>query len=113
MKYVYMFVRNDEEFDAREEPEAMQAIGEWFGELGQQGKLQGGAQLTPSRNATTVRWNGGGDSLVTDGPFSESKETIGGFAIIEVADLDEAIAIAGRWPARTHAIELRPVARNE
>jgi hypothetical protein len=107
VKYALMFVRNDDDFLGSPELDStMQRIHRWFGELGP--KVQGGAQLHPARNATTVRWSSG-ESMVTDGPFMESKETIAGFAIIEVADLDEAIAIARRWPAQDHAIELRPV----
>jgi hypothetical protein len=55
-----------------------------------------------------VRWQEG-KPVVIDGPYVETKETIGGYGIIEVPDLDAAIEIAKTWPARGHAVEIRPV----
>ena len=104
-----LYVRNDEEFFGSEEERGRyEQVGPWFGELAAQGKLGEGYELRPAGDATTVRWRGE-DPVVTDGPFIESKETIGGYSIIEAADLDEAIAIAKTWPLRTHAVEIRPV----
>src|SRR5579864_1279332 len=104
-----MFMRNDEEFlNSPDLAQRYEAINRWFLELGEQGKFLGGEELQPGRNATTVRW-AEGRPLVTDGPFIESKEIIGGFATVEAADLDEAIALAKRWPAQDHAVEIRPV----
>jgi hypothetical protein len=64
---------------------------------------------TAADAATTVRhaWNGG-EPVVTDGPFIEAKESIGGYASIEVADLDEALRMARTWPGRG-SVEIRPV----
>ena len=107
MKYMLMFVRDDERFLA--EPglaERYAAINDWFVALGP--RFVEGEQLQPRRNATTVRWHDG-RALVTDGPFLEAKESIAGYAVIEVADLDEAIGLARRWPAQDHAVEIRPV----
>jgi len=65
--------------------------------------------LQSVRTAATVRVRKGGMS-VTDGPFAETKETLGGFFLIEARDLDEAVRIAGRWPsARIGSIEVRPI----
>ena len=50
-----------------------------------------------------------GRPLVTDGPFMEAKETIGGYGIIDVPDLDAAIEIARGWPAQSHRVEIRPI----
>jgi hypothetical protein len=61
--------------------------------------------------ATTVKFNGG-KPVVTDGPFSESKETVGGYGVLSVANLDEAIAIAKTWPGGG-AVEVRPVVVRE
>ena len=107
MKYMLMFVRDDERFlTAPDLDQQYAAINDWFHALGP--RFKEGEQLQPQNNATTVRWSGGAP-LVTDGPFIETKESIGGYAIIEVADLDEAIDLAKRWPARDHAVEIRPV----
>ncbi|MBI3278840.1 MAG: YciI family protein [Acidobacteria bacterium] len=65
--------------------------------------------LQPVATATSVRVRGG-KRLVTDGPFAETREQLGGFFMVEAADLDEAIAIAGRIPgARKGTVEVRPV----
>lgn len=114
MKYMLMFVQKDGEAWAKMSPteQNMQAIGRWFGEHAQTGRLIGGYQLQPRRTATTVAWRSG-QPVVTDGPFIEAKETIGGYGIFEVADLDAAIAIAKSWPEHTHTlIEIRPIVDN-
>lgn len=109
MKYMLLFVRNE---DAVLDDEALRAqyaaIDTWFGELGRDGKLLSGEELQPSRTATTIRWREG-HPLVTDGPFMESKENVAGFVTIEASDLDEAIAIAKRWPPQDQTVEIRPV----
>jgi hypothetical protein len=113
MKYMLMFVQTDEEAAEKTlSPEDMQTIGRWFGEHAQAGRLVGGYQLSPRRTATTVKWKAG-QPVVTDGPFIEGKETIGGYGIFDVADLDTAIAVAKSWPApRHHVIEIRPIREN-
>jgi hypothetical protein len=70
----------------------------------------GGAQLQPAATATTVRVNNG-DTLTTDGPFTETKEVLGGFFLIEADDIDAALDVASRIPAaRTGgAVEVRPL----
>ena len=72
--------------------------------------LRGGSGLQPSTTATTVR--GGGEAVLTDGPFVETKEQLAGYYVVDVADLDEAIAWAKKVPAVSWgaAIEVRPVA---
>jgi hypothetical protein len=77
------------------------------GELGDQRKA--GAGLQPTATATTVR-TANGRQTIHDGPFAETREQLGGFYVIEAADLDEAIAIARRVPVRSDgAIEVRPL----
>jgi hypothetical protein len=67
-----------------------------------------GAELAPTQAATTVRVRDG-QTVVTDGPFAETKEVLGGFYLLECDDLDEAAELSGRLiEARTGAIELRP-----
>jgi hypothetical protein len=78
-------------------------------ELHEQGKLLAGEELQPVGTATTVQVRNT-ETIVSDGPFAETKETLGGFYLIEAASLDEAIEWAARIPsARTGKIEVRPV----
>jgi hypothetical protein len=73
------------------------------------GVIKGGDALEPTATATSVRVRDG-ERLVTDGPFAETKEALGGFYVIDVANLDEAIAVAADIPgARTGTVEVRPV----
>ena len=78
----------------------------WWDDLSKTGVIKGGEELEPQRTATTVR-RVNGAMKVTDGPFIESKESVGGFALIEVDDLDKAIAIAKSWPGGD--VEVRPI----
>ncbi len=78
-------------------------------ELTDQGKYLGGSPLHPPSTATTVRVRDG-RRLVTDGPFAETREHLGGYMLIDVEDLDEAIAIAERGPvAAAGSVEIRPL----
>jgi hypothetical protein len=71
--------------------------------------LRGGAELRPTSTATTVRFADGRRSTI-DGPFAETKEQLGGYYIIEVDDVDQAIAWAEKMPAMTDgAVEIRPL----
>jgi hypothetical protein len=70
--------------------------------------LLSGAALEPPETATTVRRDGSGGFSVTDGPFAESKETLGGYYLIEALGLDEALEIAKEIPAGV-GVEVRPV----
>ncbi|MGW5387385.1 YciI family protein [Nocardia sp. NPDC003963] len=71
--------------------------------------VAGGAALYPAETAITVRRDGG-TTLVTDGPFAENAEVVGGFYVFDVADLDQAIELARRLPAATSgSVELRPL----
>ena len=80
-------------------------INQWFEKYGS--KITGGHELQPERTATTVKFNNG-KPVVTDGPFIEGKESIGGYAEVTVADLDEAIEMAKGWPTGG-LVEVRPV----
>ena len=74
--------------------------------------IRGGAALYPTSTATTVRVNGGkgGDVVTTDGPYTETKEVLTGFYLLEAADLDEAVKLAAQIPAAWNgAVEVRPV----
>jgi hypothetical protein len=106
MKYL-MFVVADP--DGVEEPAPDRpTIEEWVADADRRGKRITGERLRPTSDATTVRLSGG-QVLVSDGPFVESKDWICGFDILECDDLDEAIAIAARHPmANGGKLELRP-----
>jgi hypothetical protein len=78
-------------------------------ELTAAGVLAGGEGLEPSASATTVR-RSDGELMLTDGPFAETREQIGGFYVLECADLDEAIRWASKVPElETGVVEVRPV----
>jgi len=81
----------------------------WTEELTRSGVLKVSAGLRPSTDATTVKVRGD-EVLLTDGPFAETKDQIGGFSLIECADLDEALELAARHPWASHGqIEVRPI----
>jgi hypothetical protein len=107
MKYL-MFVCVDpdhSEADAAAAPD----VEEWLGSVTAKGAWVAGDRLRPVHDATTVRVRGG-ELLVTDGPFTESKEWIVGYDVLDCEDLDEAIEIAAKHPmAYAGRIELRPV----
>lgn len=92
---------------------AMREIETWTSRWAEAGKLSDGGELEPVRAARTIRpGTAGSDPLVTDGPFLELKEVIGGYVVLEVEDLDEAVAIARTWPgiaSHGDVVELRPV----
>ena len=112
MKYMLMICRDEETWDKLSVTERQQIYAETLKlseELTSRGQYLGGLPLHPSSSATSVRVRDG-KRLVTDGPFAETREQLGGYMLIDVKDLDEAIAIAARVPlARTSTVEIRPV----
>ncbi|MEU0555834.1 YciI family protein [Dactylosporangium maewongense] len=107
MKYM-MFVCTDTEPDTDPAPEP--DIVAWVAGHDGAGRRVTGHQLAATSAATTVRVRNG-ELLVSDGPFTETKEVIVGFDILECADLDEAIEVARAHPmARAGRLELRPFA---
>jgi hypothetical protein len=104
MKYLLMIAGGEEAAAHADE-----GCGGWSEEMEARGVVAGGAGLRPPDEATTVRVRDA-QLLITDGPFAETKEQIGGFVIIDCADLDEAIEIAAKHPAAGYGvIEIRPV----
>jgi hypothetical protein len=106
-------IYNDESSYANATPEQIGAIfaahGEFGEAAGKAGVLLGGEGLQPVATATTVQVRDG-ERLLTDGPYAETKEQLGGFYMLECKDLDEALAWAARIPeAKTGTIEVRPV----
>ena len=112
MRYVLLICDEEKFWDSLGEAERQQFMGEYrqFSEqIKASGHYVGGSQLAPTSAATTVRVRDG-KRLVTDGPFAETREQLGGYYLIDAKDLDEAIAIAARIPsARTGTIEVRPL----
>ena len=86
------------------------AIEDWIAEMEGRGVLRHGHRLRDVSDATSVRMRAGG-LLVSDGPFAETKEQVGGYDVIDCADLDEAIEIASKHPSAWYGtIEVRPIA---
>ena len=109
MQYMLLIYSNDTEWEQRSDEEKAGIYAE-YGAVAQSPGIKGGAELQPATTATTVRVNGNGETLTTDGPFADTKEVLGGYYLFEADDLDAAIAVASRIPAaRTGAIEVRPV----
>jgi hypothetical protein len=107
MKYM-MFVCTDTEPET--DQSVVPEIETWVSDIERSGRWVIGERLAPVESATTVRVRGG-ELLITDGPFAETKEVIVGFDVLECADLDEAIEIARRHPmAFSGRIELRAFA---
>ena len=109
MKYVLLFV-NTEETSQRSETE-VKALSDqvyaWWGQHAQSGEIVNGEQLQGPETATTVRHDHGSVTIV-DGPFIEAKEHVGGYGVIDVPDLDAALALAKDWPWGG-VVEVRPV----
>jgi hypothetical protein len=111
MEYLLLIYGDEESWQAQssdEQAATMEAYGAFTQSIIASGQLRGGSELAPTSTATTVRVRDG-DALTTDGPFAETKEQLGGYYVVECADLDEALAIAARIPGALHgSIEVRP-----
>jgi hypothetical protein len=112
MRYA-LLICTDENWYASLPDEQLQAFYEEYGkfmaEMSERGVLEGGERLRPTSDSTTVRVTDG-QTLTADGPFAETKEQLGGFYLVNCANLDEAIEIAAKIPAARHGtIEVRPV----
>jgi hypothetical protein len=112
MKYVLALI-SEEGGEEDLSPEAMKAIMDRWDAYTRNavdnGAFIAGEALQPSPTATTVKIKEGEDPVVTDGPFAESKEQLGGFYLFECKDLDEAIDYAKRIPFQDGTVEVRPV----
>ncbi|MGK2851058.1 MAG: YciI family protein [Candidatus Limnocylindrales bacterium] len=90
-------------------PETMAGYDKFWEHVSERGVLRAGEALHPAAAATTVRVRDG-QTLTTDGPFAETKEILGGFYVVEVADLDEALGYAAMIPgSKTGSVEVRPI----
>jgi hypothetical protein len=112
MQYLMLLYSNESGFTSMTPEQQKAGVEEYrrfTQEIKDSGKLLGSNRLAPVASATTVRVSDG-KRVVTDGPFVETKEQLGGYYLIEAKDLDEAIAIAARCPGSRHGtIEVRPV----
>jgi hypothetical protein len=111
----YMLLIHDSEtawatLGGTEQQEIMAAYRRFSAEIRASGHYLAGSQLQPTSNATSVRVRNG-KRLITDGPFAETREQLGGYYLVEAKDLDEAIGLAERLPsAQMGTIEIRPLA---
>jgi hypothetical protein len=112
MQYLLLIYGNEEHFGKLTEAEqngVLKEYGEFTKSIAQSGHYRGGNELAPISTATTVRVRDK-KRLVTDGPFAETKEQLGGYYLIEAKDLDDALAVAARIPSvRWGSIEVRPI----
>jgi hypothetical protein len=113
MQYMFLIMDN-EQADAllsEEQHEAHYAAHFAYSDkMEKAGVKKGGLPLQPSSTATTLRSSDGIERVVSDGPYAEAKEHLGGFYLVEVADLDEALSWARQLPLRPgSAVEVRPV----
>jgi len=112
MQYLLLIYANENQLEGRSEAEQKKIFGEYMelaNSLRANGQYVGGNRLDLTSKATTVRVREG-KKLVTDGPFAETKEQLGGYFLVEANDLDEAIRVAGKIPAaRWGSIEVRPI----
>ncbi|HEY1486662.1 MAG TPA: YciI family protein [Micromonosporaceae bacterium] len=111
MKYVMLLVGSEAEWESGtpEEIEAgMREVFAWFEKWGPTGKIaDGGARLDRAATAKTIRPG----AVVTDGPFADLKEAIGGIVMLEADSIDDAVAVARTWPRLTGStkVEVRPI----
>ena len=114
MHYIILIYGDEKSFaqmaDDKKAQEQMYAAYNRYGaDMQEAGVLRGGAELKPSLSATTVRVRNG-KTVSTDGPFAETKEQLGGYYVIDVADLDAATHWAARCPSAAFgSIEVRPL----
>jgi hypothetical protein len=109
MEYALLIYEKPAAYDRLDEAERQALIGEYWA-LRDDPRAVAGAGLKPVDTATTVRVHGG-ETLVTDGPFADTKEVFGGYYVIEADDIDAVIEIAARCPAARSggSVEVRPV----
>ena len=115
MEYMLLIYGQEDHWDDATDEERSAMYAEYFklsDDLRARDALLSSNELQPVATATTVRVENG-ETLVTDGPFAETKEVLGGYYLIETESLDEAIEWAARIPAARHGkIEVRPVVDN-
>ena len=109
-EYLLLIYGDESKFE-NTDPKAMEAMMEGHRVFGEKNgsSLRGGNALEPSSTATSIRGDSSSGFTTTDGAFAETKEALGGYYVIEAADLDEAIAIAKGIPMPFGGVEVRPI----
>jgi hypothetical protein len=109
MKYMLLIYLDEDGLSETDRAECYEKSAQFAVQLSESGQYLGAGPLHPTSTATSVRVRDN-KRLVTDGPFAETREQLGGYFLIDAKDLDEAIGIAGRIPAgRWGTVEIRPV----
>jgi hypothetical protein len=112
MQYMLTIIGPEGGMEDASPEEAQAEMEAWFNvtrELEESGDLKAGEALQPSETGTTIRLGDGGERLVTDGPYAETKEQIGGFYLVDCDNLDQALEWAKKLPIRAGGVEVRPV----
>jgi hypothetical protein len=112
MKYLLTLYGDESRFAERtpeQQAEGMKAWDAYTKDAIDAGVHLGGEGLQPSSTATTMRIEASGDHIVSDGPFAETKEQLGGYYLLDCKDLDDALAWAKRIPMPGGKVEVRPV----
>ncbi|MBZ5719497.1 MAG: YciI family protein [Acidobacteriia bacterium] len=116
MQYLLLIYGNEthwSKLSKAEQEKISQEYGAYTKNIAESGHLRGGNELDVTSKATTVRVRDG-KQVVTDGPFAETKEQLGGYYLVEAKDQKEALALAARIPSvRWGAIEVRPIIPHE
>jgi hypothetical protein len=109
MKYMLLIYLDEKSLNEAERDKCYVESAQYAQDLHARGQYLAAAPLHPTSTATSVRTREG-KALVTDGPFAETREQLGGFFMIDVKDLDQAISIASKIPAgKWGTVEIRPV----
>jgi len=112
MKYLLTLYRDESRLADMSPEQQRESMGRWDDytrAVGDAGVHLGGEGLQPSATATTLRIPESGEPIVSDGPFAETKEQLGGYYLLDCQDLDEALAWAKRVPMPGGTVEVRPV----
>jgi hypothetical protein len=109
-EYLVLIYQDEAAMD-HADPSAFEAMMKEHGGFAERNRsaLRGGNALQPTSTATSLRRDSSGAFTVTDGAFTETKEALGGYYLIEAADLDEALALAKQVPAPFGGVEVRPI----
>lgn len=106
-----VLIYEDEQAIEQAGPDAWKAMMDGHNAFGEAhgASLRGGNALQAASTATSIRIDAAGTATITDGAFAETKEALGGYYVIEAADLDEAIKVASAIPAAYGGVEIRPI----
>jgi hypothetical protein len=115
MQFMFLVYADEKFYEAMPKPaldEVMAAYDVYVDEMTKAGVLLGGSELASVRKAATVRIRKG-KPAITDGPFAETKEHLGGYFLVECANMDEALRWAARCPSAPHgSVEVRPLVQS-